>query len=166
MAALRGTMNNTLRVFLDGYIDGRNDTTKLSAVLTPDCLRTFAPLSFLQSIGAPADTALDNKSYEDFYASELSVAWAKSLDEAPNVVIDVEAKTAAATTVYTNEFSDGETFRLEFAWFVTFSEDGERVRKVLEWVDSGATKRYHERIRELMAAREGKKGEREGTGGK
>ncbi|KAK0654885.1 hypothetical protein B0T16DRAFT_395808 [Cercophora newfieldiana] len=151
MSSLRETIDKTLRVFLAGYIDGAQDATKLSTVLTPDCLRTFAPLSFLNSIGAPADAALDNKTYEGFYAAELDVAWGKSLDDVGNVVIDLEAKTAAATTVYTMEFKDGELFRFEFAWFLKFNEDGTAITKVLEWVDTAETTKYHARIKELQA---------------
>ena len=150
MTSLRETIDKTLRVFLAGYIDGANDATKLSAVLAPDCQRTFAPLTFLNAIGASADIALDNKSYEQFYAAELSVAWGKSLDDVSNVVIDVEARTAAATTVYTNEFSDGELFRFEFTWFLKFNEDGTAITRVLEWVDSAGTTRYQAKIKELQ----------------
>lgn len=156
MATLRETITKTLNVFLAGYVDGAKDATKLSTVLTPDCLRTFAPLTFLNAIGAPADVALDNKTYEDFYAAELPVAWGKSLDEVANVVIDVEARTAAATTVYTNEFSDGEEFRFEFAWFLKFNQDGTAIERVLEWVDSVGTARYHAKIGELKGKAPGK----------
>jgi hypothetical protein len=149
MATLRSNIDKTLRTFLAGYVDGAKDATVISAALTPECLRTFAPLSFLNSIGAPADTALDNKTYSDFYGAELAYGWAKSLDEIPHVVIDVENKTAAATSVYTNEFSDGDTIRFEFAWFLTFNEDGTRISKVHEWVDSTETARYHAKINEL-----------------
>lgn len=149
MSTLRETITKTLNIFLAGYIDGAKDATKLSTVLTPTCLRTFAPLTFLNSIGAPADVALDNKTYEDFYAAELPVAWGKSLDEVANVTIDVENKTAAATTVYTNVFSDGDEFRFEFAWFLKFNAEGTAIERVLEWVDSAATVKYHAKIKEL-----------------
>ena len=149
MSTLRETITKTLHVFLAGYIDGAKDATRLSTVLTPSCLRTFAPLTFLNAIGAPADAALDNKTYERFYAAELPVAWGKSLDEVANVTIDVEARTAAVTTVYTMEFKDGEEFRFEFAWFLKFNDEGTAIEKVLEWVDSAGTAKYHAKIKEL-----------------
>lgn len=155
MATLRVNIDNTLRTFLAGYVDGAKDATIISDVLTPDCLRTFAPVSFLHAIGAPADTALDNKTYSDFYSAELPFAWAKSLDNISHVVIDVENKTAAATSVYTNEFSDGDTFRFEFAWFLTFTGDGMKISKVHEWVDSTETVRYHAKINELKGKASG-----------
>jgi len=156
MSNLRETITKTLNIFFAGYIDGAKDATKLSTVLTPDCLRTIAPLTFLNAIGAPADLALDNKTYEESYAGELAVAWGKSLDEVANVVIDVEARTAAATTVYTNEFSDGGEFRFEFAWFLKFNEDGTAIERVLEWVDSAGTVKYHAKIAELGGKAPGK----------
>jgi hypothetical protein len=146
-STLRETITQTLNTFLAGYITGAKDPTNLSTVLTPSCLRNFAPLSFLAAIGAPADTALDNKTYEDFYAAELSVAWGKSLDEIANVTIDVEKRTAACTTVYTNEFSDEGEFRFEFAWFLKFSEDGRAIERVLEWGAAAGTKRHPEQLR-------------------
>jgi len=75
--------------------------------------------------------------------------WGKSLDEVVNVTINVEKRTAAYITVYTNEFNDRGEFRFKFTWFLKFSKDRRAIKRVLEWVSSVGTKRYYEKIREL-----------------
>ncbi|KAK1750470.1 hypothetical protein QBC47DRAFT_394118 [Echria macrotheca] len=152
MATPRETMEKTLRTFLAGYLDASQakDSTKLSAVLTPDCQRHFAPPSFLKNLGAPPDMTLDNKGYEDFFTAELPVVLTKSVDGIENVVIDTEKRTGAATTKYTQEFKDGTLFPFEFAWFVSFDEEGTKISKILEWVDAIETPKYHAKIKELQ----------------
>lgn len=76
-----------------------------------------------------------------------------------DVTIDTTARKAAATVVYVNEFvDDGERVTMEFAFFLSFGEDGTQITKILEWVDGGDCPKYQAKIqkRREKAASAGK----------
>jgi ketosteroid isomerase-like protein len=55
-----------------------------------------------------------------------------------NLVIDVEARSAAFTSIATVRPNKGEAYENEQAWFLYFVEDGSKVKKVVEFCDKDA----------------------------
>ncbi|KAK0715386.1 hypothetical protein B0H67DRAFT_665524, partial [Lasiosphaeris hirsuta] len=123
--------------------------------LTPDCVRHIKPASFLTGLGAPADLSFTPQAYQEVFSGEMPFAQTKSV-QISDVTIDMTSRKAAATVVYVNEFvDDGERVTLEFAFFLSFTEDGSQITKILEWVDSGDCPKYQAKVhgrREKAAA--------------
>jgi hypothetical protein len=148
---LRQAIEHTLHKFLMSYQNAstHNDASFISSALAPDCVRCFGPSSFLKAVGAPVDFTFSNEPYQAQFAKEMTVVSIKRV-EISNVCIDTASRKAAATTSYHGEFSDGEQITMEFAWFLTFSEDGNRLTKILEYVDSLDCPNYQVKINALL----------------
>ncbi|KAK0708443.1 hypothetical protein B0H67DRAFT_648504 [Lasiosphaeris hirsuta] len=147
---LHQAMSQTLDRFLHSYLHAseHNDASYVSAGLTPDCERHIKPASFLTGLGAPADLTFAPQAYQDIFSGEMSFAQTKSV-QISDVTIDTASRKAAATVVYVNEFvDDGERVTMEFAFFLSFTEDGSQITKILEWVDSGDCPKYQVKIHE------------------
>jgi len=70
-------------------------------------------------MGAPSGFAFDVVNFENIMRNEMLVASSVHL-EVSSVMIDPKAKTAAATALHVNRFGDGQEFKLEHAWLVSF----------------------------------------------
>ncbi|KAF6833599.1 hypothetical protein CPLU01_05475 [Colletotrichum plurivorum] len=149
--SLRQTIDETLRGFLLGYEDAREkkDPSQVNRLLTPECGRHISPKSFVKTMGMPSDLAFDPKTYEQKVGAEMQVQQV-TRTEISNVVIDAEARTAAAMSVHHGECSDGEKFALEFAWFLNFSDDGTKIVKVREWIDGPEAVKFQGKVQSLM----------------
>lgn len=119
--ALSDTASKTLLKFLNGYLDAsrHRDATLLSVTLHPDCTRRIAPSTFLAHIRAPDDLVIGNRLYEEGYAKHFPVV---------------------------NRFIDGTELTLDMALFLKLTPDGTQVTEVLEFIDSLAFVRYHEKL--------------------
>ncbi|KAK0640669.1 hypothetical protein B0T16DRAFT_201063 [Cercophora newfieldiana] len=153
-AELHARITTTLNEFLNGYVEAgtKSDASLLSTVLSPTCTREVAPASFLTALGMPTDLAFTNKQYEAMFAKELPVSRPTGLESVINVVVDVISKTAAATCVYMAEFGDGVKEKMQFAWFLELDDEGARITKVLEFVDTMTAARYQKKVEELLQA--------------
>ena len=58
---------------------------------------------------------------------------------------------AVAETTYIEEFADGDTFPLEFVWFLNFNEDGTKVTNIIEWVDSLQSVKFEHKVQAELA---------------
>jgi hypothetical protein len=145
-------METTLRTFLGGYFEAsqHEDPSLLSTTLAPTCLRKMLPASFLNTIGMPTDIALDVKSYEDHWKTQLPYAKTISVD-VTHLSVDTGNKTGAARSVYVNRFSDGEEITLDMVWLVKFTEDGAKLTELVEYMDGLEFVKYEPKVRELMA---------------
>ncbi|KAH8807495.1 hypothetical protein F5884DRAFT_789367 [Xylogone sp. PMI_703] len=137
-AKLRATIAATAREMLMSYQDGaaQKDPSIISRSLTPDCIRHIIPASFAQLLGLPPDAlTMNNEPYQEFFAQDLKTS-AVVRSEIVDLTVDVEARKAAARTIYLARFSNGDEMSLEFAWFVDFNEDGTKVKKIVEFADT------------------------------
>jgi len=134
---LRQTMEHTLSKFLNSSIEvsAAQDARLISSTLDPSCLRYIRPISLLRKLGAPVDFGFDVATFEKAMEGEMPVFRTKSV-AISDVSIDTMAKTAAATTVYANRLIDGQEFDLQFSWHVSFTEDGAKVAKIVQWCDA------------------------------
>ncbi|KAK0744620.1 hypothetical protein B0T21DRAFT_358079 [Apiosordaria backusii] len=154
-------LKSTFTRFIHGPIDAttHKNPSLVSSVLSSDCLRFIAPASFLASIGAPPDFAFDVATWEAQYANEAGFIGTKSVD-ITHLVVDPETKTGAARTVYIDDLNlangEKEEVRLDVSWFVSFSEDGEKITKVTEVLDGLVFVDVHRRIKELKEESEAK----------
>jgi hypothetical protein len=135
-AEIRSTIEATIRDFIGAYKDGaaQNDPSIINRNVAAQCTRHLLPASLVQALGAPADFVIDNEEYQRLFANDLKVGGVQRCTLS-NLVIDVTARKAAATTVADMVCKDGETIVMEHSWFLDFSEDGSKVTKVVEFCD-------------------------------
>ena len=129
---------------LSGYVKAaeNSDPSLLSATLVPTCTRRVAPAAFLASIDMPTDLAFTNEQYEAQFAKELPAARPTRVESIQNVVVDVIKKTAAATSIYTSEFTGGAEETMQFACFLELDDEDKKITKMLEFVDTMTAARY------------------------
>ncbi|KAK1760325.1 hypothetical protein QBC47DRAFT_456092 [Echria macrotheca] len=154
---LRSKMEHTLRALLQSPVEASaaNDPSLLSTVLDPACKRYIQPASLLSKLGAPPDFFFDVPSYEAAIGSEMAVFSVKGV-EVDNVCVDVEGRKGSAIAVFDQLLKDGREFRVGFSWHVEFSEDGERVVRILQYADAVGFVEFEGAVRELVAEEAGK----------
>ncbi|KAJ3530483.1 hypothetical protein NM208_g9312 [Fusarium decemcellulare] len=118
-AEIRKTIEASLRHFILAYKDAaeQNDASLVNRNTTPDCTRHLLPVSLCTSLGAPADFVIDNAEYERLTAEDLLIGGASCMTSSDMV------------------FHDGEVLVMEHTWALDFTEDGSKVKKVVEFCD-------------------------------
>lgn len=139
-ANLRKTIEGTTREFVMSWdaASELNDASAVNRSVTADCTRRIGPASLLSALGAPADHEQDNAYAEQNCAEDIRIAAIKTT-AFENLVIDVEGRRSASRTVAEMNCFDGSgTIVLEFVWFLDFTEDGTKVKRVFEVTDPTA----------------------------
>lgn len=131
---LKKAMAATTRAYLSSYEEctAQNDASLISRTRTPDCTHILRPESFFKSRGL--DSVLSNAGYEAALAKDLEVEGMERV-VISDVVVDVENRRSAATTVWDMVFKDGEVVVMEIAWFFEFNGEGDGIRRIIECVD-------------------------------
>ncbi|TDZ33884.1 hypothetical protein C8035_v000596 [Colletotrichum spinosum] len=157
VTTLQKTIEATLREFLLGYQTAKehNDPSFISRALAPECIRYIAPVSFLTAMGAPTDFTFDVKSYQAQFAKELPVQGVNKT-EINDIIIDAVGRKASASTVFHGKYSSSEKLKLEFAWFLDFNEDGTKVTRILEWLDTTEALKFQAKCNALIDELEAK----------
>lgn len=133
---LRQRIETTAHAFISAFEQGstQQDASAINRHATADCTRHLYPTSVPQAFGLPADFVLDAATFEATFAKEIKVLRYGSLTIS-NLVVDVEARSAALTSAVTVRPNEGEAYDWEQAWFMYFTEDGSKVKKVVEFCD-------------------------------
>lgn len=77
---------------------------------------------------------MPNEAYEVIFAQGLK-AGGMHANDITDLVIDVDARKAAVTTV-AKLVMGGEEMSLDFSWFLHLNEDGTKIKRIVEFVDS------------------------------
>lgn len=77
----------------------------------------------------------ENDIYQHFFERDLKTMAVVST-EFLNLIVDPEKRTSAARTRHALKFKNGEEMSLEFAWFFDLNDDGTKITKILEFVDT------------------------------
>ena len=77
---------------------------------------------------------MPNEAYEAIFAQGLK-AGGMHANDITDLVIDVDARKAAVTTVAKLVMA-GEEISLDFSWFLHLNEDGTKIKRIVEFVDS------------------------------
>lgn len=136
---LRKSIENTARAFLSAFEEGgaRNDASIINRDVTADCTRHLIPASVPQAFGLPTDFSFDTTSFQEAYAKDIKVLSFKN-NIMSNLVIDTEARRAAFTSCAEVEPHEGESYTVEQAWVLYLTEDGSKIKKVIEFCDKDA----------------------------
>jgi hypothetical protein len=143
-------IDDTIKAFLQSYgaAIASKDASVLSQTLSPDCVRGIAPLSFLKALNAEALGAESNAQYETRMAGELQLT-ESARTELREVVVDVVAKKASAHVAHYCKLMGKDEFLLEFVWFFQFTEDGSRITKISEFIDTAECFKYIELMQQV-----------------
>ncbi|KAM0322572.1 hypothetical protein ACHAQA_009419 [Verticillium albo-atrum] len=133
---LRERIEATARSFLLAFEDGgaQNDASVINRDVTADCKRHMLPASVPQAFGLPTDFAFDTAQFQEAFAKDIKVLKFKN-NIIANLVIDTEARVAAFTSTAEVHVNNGESYSAEQSWFLYFTEDGSKVKKVIEFCD-------------------------------
>ncbi|OQE12821.1 hypothetical protein PENFLA_c062G09776 [Penicillium flavigenum] len=135
-ANLRERIEATARAFLSAYEEGgsQGDASIINRDVTADCTRHLIPASVPQAFGLPADFFFDTTKYQEAFAKDIKVLKFKN-NILANLVIDTESRRAAFTSIADVHPINGDSYQAELAWFLYFTEDGSKVKKVVEFCD-------------------------------
>ena len=132
------------------------DANTLSIHLSPDCRRFLASRAFLEAVNQPPGFSLSNAEYQAQYEHVMPI-WSINATEISNFTIDPERRKAAARTISHGEFSDGEKYQVEFAWFLDFNDEGTEITGIVQYVDPTESLLFRTKAKELHDKKEAEK---------
>ncbi|KAF5677346.1 hypothetical protein FHETE_1859 [Fusarium heterosporum] len=141
---IKANIEVTVESYLATFVDAKaqNDPTIANRNTTTDCVRQMLP----STLGGGA--TMNNDDYEKVFAQGMEFAAMKT-NTPSDVVVDVDGRKAAVTAVAELETSGGQKFSLDFAWFLHLNEDGTKIKKIVEFVDSDSFKSMQQQAPKL-----------------
>jgi ketosteroid isomerase-like protein len=128
----QSTIHKTTLSILAAY--ERQSLEEIMAFFTPDCIHVISPSS-LSSSGP-----MSNAAYSAFFASVLSKIWNFKL----TVSEIIESPQSKKVVVFASSSADSKagvgTYGQEYVLVFEFDESGEKIKKMVEWVDSARAK--------------------------
>ncbi|CAF3453654.1 unnamed protein product [Fusarium graminearum] len=120
----------TTKGYVSSFADAKaeNNPQLVNRNTSPECLRSMLP-SILGGGGT-----MNNEAYEVIFTKGLQAGGIESAN-ITDLVIDVDARKAAVTAVADMVFL-GEKSSMDFSWFLHFNEEGTKIVKIVEFVDS------------------------------
>ncbi|OTB02043.1 hypothetical protein M426DRAFT_25056 [Hypoxylon sp. CI-4A] len=141
---LRIAMETTLTTFLENYHIAVRDknASLLSAVLSPDCTRHLKPSSFVDAYPfiKGAETNAEYKARMTPEIALMEETRAKILESA----VDPANRTASARAEHWTKIANREPTTLEICWFLDFTDDGTKISRVVEFIDTAVATRMIE----------------------
>ncbi|KAK5708447.1 hypothetical protein LTR97_000988 [Elasticomyces elasticus] len=137
MADLYERIHQTTTDFLDSYNQDKvsKDIKALSATLTLDCKRYYLPISIVSY--APALAAgSTNEQYEAQMQPEFSEVWDHWHSEVKDIVVDVRARKSVSDMITYMTTKKGKKYEFEMVFKLQLTDDGTKVSKVEEFVDT------------------------------
>ncbi|KAF5580154.1 hypothetical protein FPANT_9429 [Fusarium pseudoanthophilum] len=132
---VKSTIEATVKSYLTSFIDARvqNNRALVNRDVTADCIRSMLP----STLGG--GFTMTNDQYLHVFTEGLKVGGMHK-NTISDLIIDAEARKAAVTTVAELIFNNGEDLKLDFSWFLHFNEHGDKICKIVEFVDSDTFK--------------------------
>ncbi|KAI1355961.1 hypothetical protein F5Y01DRAFT_310146 [Xylaria sp. FL0043] len=133
---LRATMESTVTQFLNcpAQALAARDPSLFLATLTEDCTRNLRPLAFVTA--NPALKAVrSNEEHKALMESALHTMEDTRV-EIKDLVIDPVQRKASVLAEHCTKIVGVEANLLEVAWFLDFTEDGKRISRVTEFIDT------------------------------
>ncbi|KAI1767103.1 hypothetical protein GGR53DRAFT_483974 [Hypoxylon sp. FL1150] len=159
---LRSTMESTLVEYLDCFPRSVRDKNPslLSTTLTEKCARYLKPGSFTAKF--PFVRAVENNAeYEAHMAPEIAIMEEVRFKILDSVVDPLNQKASARVEHWTKLASREKPTVLEICWFLDFTEDGKKISRIVEFIDTSVASKIIEELaeggynmEEMMAAAE------------
>lgn len=134
---LHATMESTFKAFLECYPQSvrAKDPSLLLTMLAPECVRYLKPESFLAK--HPFVKASEtNAEYEAHMAPEIVL-----MEEARGKILDIvvdpaKRKLSARVEHWIKLIGKDQPSTLEICWFVDLTEDGKKISRIVEFIDT------------------------------
>jgi hypothetical protein len=128
-----------------------SEISALSATLSPACKRYIAPSSFFAAAPDMANYGMRNAEYEAHMAPEMAMLETWRI-EIKKIVVD-EAQRAATT--WSNHYlaiKGREEVLLGFVFMLDMNEKGEKVDKIVQFIDTAECVKYVQMMQEATKA--------------
>jgi hypothetical protein len=135
---------------LDEAIRVKN-TTILSRTLAPDCNRSLAPDSLIRTFGMPEGFSWTNEAYEQHMKPEVAIM-EHATSEILFTAVDTQKRTSVARVAHHTKLRGKDAVRLEMVWFLDWNEDGSKVKKIVEFVDTAESIKIAQSMKESVAS--------------
>ena len=137
------TLHDTASNTIPYYSQERSgsDISALSSTLSPTCKRYFAPSSFFSATPEMANYGLSNAEYEAHMAPELAILETWRI-EIKKIIVDETERTAMAWSSHYLTMKGRKEMLLEFVYILDMDETGEKVEKVVAFVDTAECVKY------------------------
>ncbi|OAA56268.1 hypothetical protein SPI_07879 [Niveomyces insectorum RCEF 264] len=154
-STLYAAIEATVRDFMASFEDATrlSDPAPLTRACAPDCAWRIAPAAFLLTAGADPDAAMTNAAYEAHMAGELSLLESARCDILQTCV-DTAALKATARVAHHLKIPARESVCLEFCWLFELTEDGGKIAKIVQFVDTAECQKFV-RLMKVVAAGSG-----------
>ncbi|KAI2627377.1 hypothetical protein GGS26DRAFT_561568 [Hypomontagnella submonticulosa] len=138
---IRAAMESTISEFLEGsgMAIASKDASLLSTALTPDCSRHLRPNDFVARY--PFVKAVESNTEHD----ARMVSAIKTMEETRvniiETIIDPARRKASIYSEHWTKIVGCEANALEICWFLDFTEDGKKISRVIEFIDTASATR-------------------------
>lgn len=147
------TIEATTRFFLKSYEDAERakDGGLVIRALHPDCKRQVMPASFLRENPKRGDGSTDNTTYQGEVQWEVEAMDGLKLD-IQSVCVDTRRLMSTAHAVFNCHFKSYGWVRMEQVWTFYFTENGAKIIKLDEFVDSFESIEMGKKLRKHLAS--------------
>ncbi|KAI1378048.1 hypothetical protein F4677DRAFT_414296 [Hypoxylon crocopeplum] len=144
---LRTTMENTVKEFLSSPAAAvrAKESSLLSTTLSTDCTRQLKPASFVNTY--PFIKAVETNTEHDARMAPALMTMEESRVEIQEIVIDHVRRKASVHAEHWTKIVGCEPNALEICWYMSLTEDGKKISRVVEFIDTAAATR---RLQDMM----------------
>jgi hypothetical protein len=144
------TIHNTASKTILSYSQENCGTSLLafSETLTPTCKRYFGLASFFAATPEMADYGLSNAEYEAHMAPEIAIleTWRVEIKK---TIVDEAKRTAMVWSNHYLTMKGLKEVLLEFVFMLEMNETGEKVDKIVEFMDTEECVKYVQMMQEV-----------------
>ena len=112
----------------------RKDASFLSTTLSPECIRTVLPSSFLASLGRE-NKPISNTAYEAIVKSEFPAFQSQNI-QLNRLAIDDVQKSAFLLISIEVTLLDAQTYNLDFAFLIEMTDSSDKIKAVTQFLDT------------------------------
>jgi hypothetical protein len=143
---IHNTASNTVLSYSQESV-GAN-VSAFSATLSPTCKRYFAPASFFATTPEMANYGMSNAEYEAHMAPEIAIleTWRVEIKK---IIVDEAERTAMTWSNHYLTMKGRKEVLLEFVFMLDMNETGEKVDKILEFIDTAECVKYVQMMQEV-----------------
>ncbi|OTA55206.1 hypothetical protein K449DRAFT_388215 [Hypoxylon sp. EC38] len=141
---LRSTMESTLLALLEtqAISPSNRDASRIVALMTPECKWFIKPDSFIAKypfIKSPR-TVADEETHLAREIAALEESRVKVIDS----VVDAATRKASARVEHWTKYTGSEPSTMEICWYLDFTDDGKKVLRVVEFIDTAVSSKVLE----------------------
>ncbi|KAI0489834.1 hypothetical protein F4859DRAFT_462545 [Xylaria cf. heliscus] len=155
MDDLRSVLQKTIDTFLENNMLAveKNDTSLFSIALAEDCVRMYRPLSIIQRYPQFFQREYKNAEYEARMKFELQTMREVSQNITRTVIDTAQRRASIHSEQIIVTADDPSKNVVEVIWDLDFTEDGTRISRIFETVDTYESTRF---IEEMLSKAAGK----------